>query len=130
MIKKVRQHINQNELLIFENSSPGKRGYQLPALNVPAVDAEAVLGFRVTVFRRFAEPADSLGVVLRHSSAVVITEAESVLSIRLALLCTYADYLRGLSEFPLNRFLFVYPPKDCCPTYRGDACSNCRNFPK
>jgi glycine dehydrogenase subunit 2 len=48
MIKKVRQHINQNELLIFENSSPGKRGYQLPALDVPAVDATAVLGAQNT----------------------------------------------------------------------------------
>src|SRR5260370_22195836 len=48
MIKKVRQHINQNELLIFENSSPGKSGYQLPALDVPAVDAAAVLGAQNT----------------------------------------------------------------------------------
>ena len=44
MIKKVRQHINQNEPLLFENSSPGKRGYQLPPLDVPPVDAAAVLG--------------------------------------------------------------------------------------
>jgi len=44
MIKKVRQHINQNEPLLFERSSPGKRGYQLPALDVPAVDAAKVLG--------------------------------------------------------------------------------------
>lgn len=44
MIKKVRQHINQNEPLLFENSSPGKRGYQLPPLDVPAVDATSVLG--------------------------------------------------------------------------------------
>ena len=48
MIKKVRQHINQNEPLVFENSSPGKRGYQLPALDVPAVDAAAVLGAATT----------------------------------------------------------------------------------
>jgi len=48
MIKKVRQHINQNESLIFENSSPGKRGYQLPALDVPAVDSAAVLGAQNT----------------------------------------------------------------------------------
>jgi len=44
MIKKVRQHINQNEPLLFENSSPGKRGYQLPPLDVPSVDAASVLG--------------------------------------------------------------------------------------
>src|SRR5579871_3172679 len=48
MIKKVRQHINQNEPLIFENSSPGKRGYQLPPLDVPAVDPVAVLGEKYT----------------------------------------------------------------------------------
>jgi glycine dehydrogenase subunit 2 len=48
MIKKVRQHINQNEPLLFENSSPGKRGYQLPELDVPAVDAVALLGAQNT----------------------------------------------------------------------------------
>ena len=42
MIKKVRQHINQNEPLLFENSSPGKRGYQLPALDVPAVEPKDI----------------------------------------------------------------------------------------
>src|SRR6185312_5284721 len=44
MIKKVSKHIVQNESLLFEVSSPGKRGYQLPQLDVPAVDAEKVLG--------------------------------------------------------------------------------------
>jgi glycine dehydrogenase subunit 2 len=44
MIKKVRPHINQNEALLFERSSPGKRGYQLPPLDVPAIDAASVLG--------------------------------------------------------------------------------------
>ncbi len=44
MIRKVRQHINQNEPLLFERSSPGKRGYQLPELDVPAVDAAQALG--------------------------------------------------------------------------------------
>ena len=44
MIKKVRPHISQNEPLLFERSSPGKKGYQLPDLDVPAVDAGAALG--------------------------------------------------------------------------------------
>jgi glycine dehydrogenase subunit 2 len=44
MIRKVRPHITQNEALLFEQSSPGKRGYQLPALDVPDVDPKAVLG--------------------------------------------------------------------------------------
>jgi glycine dehydrogenase subunit 2 len=44
MIEKVRPHITQNELLLFELSSPGKKGYQLPALDVPAVDPAKALG--------------------------------------------------------------------------------------
>src|SRR5712691_3836676 len=43
-IKKVRQHPSQNEGLIFEKSSPGKKGYKLPPLDVPAVDAAKLLG--------------------------------------------------------------------------------------
>jgi len=44
MIRKVREHPTQNEPLLFESSSPGKLGYQLPDLDVPSVDARAVLG--------------------------------------------------------------------------------------
>jgi glycine dehydrogenase subunit 2 len=44
MIRKVRQHITQNEELIFERSSPGKVGYQLPDLDVPEVDPVKALG--------------------------------------------------------------------------------------
>src|SRR5437899_4522875 len=43
-IKKVRQHPSQNEGLIFEKSSPGKKGYKLPPLDVPAADAAKLLG--------------------------------------------------------------------------------------
>src|SRR6266436_6505426 len=66
MIKKVRQHINQNELLIFENSSPGKRGYQLPALDVPAVDAAAVLGAQNTRSEIEDFPEVSEVEIIRH----------------------------------------------------------------
>ena len=41
---KVSSHLSQNEALIFEKSSPGKKGYKLPPLDVPEVDAAAVLG--------------------------------------------------------------------------------------
>jgi len=44
---KVRPHPSQNEALLFEKSSPGKRAYKLPPLDVPAVDAEALLGAAV-----------------------------------------------------------------------------------
>jgi glycine dehydrogenase subunit 2 len=41
---KATTHVNQNEDLIFEKSSPGKKGYRLAQLDVPAVDASALLG--------------------------------------------------------------------------------------
>ena len=44
MIEKVTQHLSQNEPLLFERSSPGKKAYQLPELDVPAVDAAEALG--------------------------------------------------------------------------------------
>ncbi len=43
-IKKATRHVNQNEGLIFERSSPGKKAYRLAPLDVPAVDAEKALG--------------------------------------------------------------------------------------
>ena len=44
MIEKVRPHLSQNEALLFERSSPGKKAYQLPELDVPPVDPAAALG--------------------------------------------------------------------------------------
>ena len=43
-IKKATRHVNQNEGLIFERSSPGKKGYKLAPLDVPEVDPAKVLG--------------------------------------------------------------------------------------
>ena len=44
MVGKTRPHITQNEALLFEISSPGKKAYQLPELDVPAADAQEALG--------------------------------------------------------------------------------------
>ena len=41
---KVRSHPTQNEGLVFEKSSPGKRAYKLAPLDVPEVDPAALLG--------------------------------------------------------------------------------------
>jgi glycine dehydrogenase subunit 2 len=41
---KVRPHQTQNEGLVFEKSSPGKRAYKLPPLDVPAIDSAELLG--------------------------------------------------------------------------------------
>jgi glycine cleavage system P protein (glycine dehydrogenase) subunit 2 len=43
-IKKATTHISQNEGLIFEKSSPGKKAFKLPPLDVPPVDANELLG--------------------------------------------------------------------------------------
>src|ERR1700733_10933964 len=42
--KKATTHVNQNEDLIFEKSSPGKKAYRLSQLDVPAVDSASLLG--------------------------------------------------------------------------------------
>src|SRR5271168_3780956 len=42
--RKVTAHLTQNEALAFEKSSPGKRAYKLPPLDVPEVDAKTALG--------------------------------------------------------------------------------------
>src|SRR6201996_6679326 len=42
--QKVAAHLTQNEPLLFEKSSPGKRGYRLPPLDVPEADATELLG--------------------------------------------------------------------------------------
>jgi glycine dehydrogenase subunit 2 len=44
MITKVRPHLSQNEALLFERSSPGKKAYQLPDLDVPPLDPAEALG--------------------------------------------------------------------------------------
>jgi glycine dehydrogenase subunit 2 len=41
---KVRAHQTQNEDLVFEKSSPGKKAYRLALLDVPEVDSAALLG--------------------------------------------------------------------------------------
>ena len=43
-IKAARTHVNRNEPLIFERTSPGKKGYKLPELDVPDVDTAELLG--------------------------------------------------------------------------------------
>src|SRR6201991_1826121 len=42
--KKATTNVNENEDLIFEKSSPGKKAYRLSELDVPAVDTASLLG--------------------------------------------------------------------------------------
>ena len=43
-IKAARTQVNRNEQLIFEKSSPGKKGYKLAELDVPDVEVDELLG--------------------------------------------------------------------------------------
>jgi glycine dehydrogenase subunit 2 len=42
-IRRTLRHVSQNEGLIFEKSSPGKRAFDLPPLDVPAADPAMIL---------------------------------------------------------------------------------------
>ena len=42
--RKATTHTNQNEDLIFEKSSPGKKAYRMAELDVPAIDPAQLLG--------------------------------------------------------------------------------------
>lgn len=42
--QRATTHVNLNEGLIFEKSSPGKKAYKLPPLDVPEVDPRKLLG--------------------------------------------------------------------------------------
>ncbi len=94
MIKKVRPHINQNEPLLFERSSPGKRGYQLPPLDVPAVDPAAALGAQNTR----AEIAD-------------FPEVSEVEAIRHFTRLSTQNYAIDLGLYPLGSCTMKYNPR-------------------
>ncbi|MGH7836613.1 MAG: hypothetical protein ACREQC_02165, partial [Candidatus Binataceae bacterium] len=42
--RPARRQVSRDESLIFERSSPGKRGMEIPPLDVPSVDPAAALG--------------------------------------------------------------------------------------
>lgn len=66
MIEKVSPHIVQNEPLLFERTTPGKRGCELPPLDVPAVDPKETLGAKNVRDEIEGFPEVSELEVLRH----------------------------------------------------------------
>jgi len=65
-IKKASRHTSQSEGLIFEKSAPGKRGIELPPLDVPAVDPRQALGAAHTRDAVSGFPEVSEIEVIRH----------------------------------------------------------------
>jgi glycine dehydrogenase subunit 2 len=65
-IREARPHMTRNEGLIFERSTPGKCGADLPPLDVPALSAEEALGADLTRTEIAGFPEVSELEVVRH----------------------------------------------------------------
>jgi len=94
MIKKVRQHPNQNEQLLFEISSPGKTGYQLPELDVPPVD-----------------PSQALGAAHTRAEIEGFPEVSEVDAIRHFTRLSTWNYSIDLGMYPLGSCTMKYNPR-------------------
>ncbi len=92
--KKATTHVNQNENLIFEKSSPGKKAYRLTELDVPAVDAASILGDAVRT--------DDLGVMPELSEIEIIRHFTR--------LSTW-NYAIDLGMYPLGSCTMKYNPR-------------------
>src|SRR5882762_9722496 len=91
--KKATTHVNQNEDLIFEKSSPGKKAYRLAELDVPAVDAASLLG---------ASVRNDLGVMPELSEIEIIRHFTR--------LSTW-NYAIDLGMYPLGSCTMKYNPR-------------------
>ena len=91
--KKATTHVNQNEDLIFEKSSAGKKAYRLAELDVPAVDATSLLG---------ASVRNDLGVMPELSEIEIIRHFTR--------LSTW-NYAIDLGMYPLGSCTMKYNPR-------------------
>src|SRR6266702_4329878 len=91
--KKATTHVNQNEGLIFEKSSPGKKAYRLAELDVPTVDAASLLG---------ASARADLGVMPELSEIEIIRHFTR--------LSTW-NYAIDLGMYPLGSCTMKYNPR-------------------
>jgi glycine dehydrogenase subunit 2 len=94
MIRKTRPQVTQNEALLFESSSPGKRGYQLPELDVPAVD-----------------PKEALGVTRVREDIEGFPEVSEVEAIRHFTRLSTWNYAIDLGMYPLGSCTMKYNPR-------------------
>jgi len=94
MIRKTRPHITQNEPLLFEISSPGKKGYQLPELDVPAVN-----------------PSDALGAANVRGEIEGFPEVSEVEAIRHFTRLSTWNYAIDLGLYPLGSCTMKYNPR-------------------
>ena len=91
--RKATTHVNQNEGLRFEKSSPGKKAYRLAELDVPPVNAEELLGSAVR---------STLGVMPELSEIEIIRHFTR--------LSTW-NYAVDLGMYPLGSCTMKYNPR-------------------
>jgi len=94
MSKTARTHVSRNEPLLFEMSSPGKLAYQLPELDVPAV-----------------EPAEALGAENVRAEIADFTEVSEVEAIRHFTRLSTWNYAIDLGMYPLGSCTMKYNPR-------------------
>jgi glycine dehydrogenase subunit 2 len=94
MIDKVTPHLSQNESLLFERSSPGKKAYQLPELDVPAVD-----------------PAEALGASNVRAEIAGFPEVSEVEAIRHFTRLSTWNYAIDYGMYPLGSCTMKYNPR-------------------
>jgi glycine dehydrogenase subunit 2 len=93
-IKKATRHVSQNERLIFEKSSPGKRAFELPPLDVPQVDA-----------------SKSLGAAYRQDGVEGFPEVSEIEVIRHFTRLSTWNYAIDLGMYPLGSCTMKYNPR-------------------
>lgn len=93
-IKKATRQTNQNEGLIFEKSSPGKRSFELPPLDVPSAD-----------------PAKSLGASHRREGIEGFPEVSEIEVIRHFTRLSTWNYAIDLGMYPLGSCTMKYNPR-------------------
>jgi glycine dehydrogenase subunit 2 len=93
-ITKASRHVSQNEGLIFEKSSPGKRAFDLPPLDVPAAD-----------------PAQALGANHRGEGVVGFPEVSEIEALRHFTRLSTWNYAIDLGMYPLGSCTMKYNPR-------------------
>ena len=93
-IKKAGRHVSQSEGLVFEKSAPGKRGMELPPLDVPAVD-----------------PRQALGDALARKNIEGFPEVSEIEVIRHFTRLSTWNYAIDLGMYPLGSCTMKYNPR-------------------
>jgi glycine dehydrogenase subunit 2 len=93
-IKKAGRHTNQSEGLIFEKSSPGKRAFELPPLDVPA-----------------ANPTRTLGAHHRKEGVAGFPEVSEIEVLRHFTRLSTWNYAIDLGMYPLGSCTMKYNPR-------------------